>query len=108
MARGCKAAAPLPGGIGVAEATLTALLTGRADGAVGGRIDIRTGQVLTQRESDVLRLLALRYSNKEIARELLISAATVKKHTVSLYQKLHVGSRREAVEKATALGYLNE
>ena len=78
------------------------------DGSVGGRIDIGTGQVLTQRESDVLRLLALRYSNKEIARELLISPATVKKHTVSLYQKLHVASRREAVEKATALGYLTE
>ncbi len=78
------------------------------DGEVGGRIDIGAGQVLTQRESDVLRLLALRYSNKEIARELLVSAATVKKHTVSLYQKLHVSSRREAVEKATALGYLHE
>ena len=37
------------------------------DGEVGGPIDIGTGQVLTQRESDVLRLLALRYSNKEIA-----------------------------------------
>ena len=57
---------------------------------------------------EYLRLLALRYPNKEIARELLVSAATVKKHTVSLYQKLHVSSRREAVEKATALGYLHE
>ena len=90
------------GGVGGGESSAS------DDGAVGGPIDIGTGQVLTQRESDVLRLLALRYSNKEIARELLISAATVKKHTVSLYQKLHVGSRREAVDKATALGYLNE
>jgi len=70
------------------------------------RIDIGAGQVLTMRESQVLRLLAQRYSNKEIASELFISAATVKKHTVSLYQKLHVGSRREAVEKASALGFL--
>jgi len=70
------------------------------------RIDIGAGQVLTMRESQVLRLLAQRFSNKEIASELFISAATVKKHTVSLYQKLHVGSRREAVEKASAFGLL--
>jgi ATP/maltotriose-dependent transcriptional regulator MalT len=30
----------------------------------------------------------------------------VKKHTIHLYEKLHVSGRREAVEKATALGYL--
>ncbi len=81
---------------------------GESPASDDGRIDIGSGELLTQRESDVLRLLALRYSNKEIANELLIAPATVKKYTVSVYQKLHVGSRREAVEKATALGYLNE
>ncbi|HSP53127.1 MAG TPA: LuxR C-terminal-related transcriptional regulator [Cryobacterium sp.] len=61
---------------------------------------------LTARESRVLSLLALRYSNKEIAGELLISTATVKKHTVALYRKLHVAGRHEAVQKSFALGYL--
>ena len=62
---------------------------------------------LTAREADVLRLLAARYSNKEIARELIIAPATVKKHTVTLYDKLNVHSRREAVAKALTLGYVN-
>ena len=62
---------------------------------------------LTAREADVLRLLADRYSNKEIARELLIAPATVKKHTVTLYDKLNVHGRREAVAKAHTLGYIN-
>lgn len=61
---------------------------------------------LTEREIDVLNLLAERYSNKEIARELLIAPATVKKHTVTLYEKLHVHGRREAVDKARVLGYI--
>ena len=62
---------------------------------------------LTAREADVLRLLADRYSNKEIARELLIAPATVKKHTVTLYDKLNVHGRREAVAKAHTLGVIN-
>jgi LuxR family maltose regulon positive regulatory protein len=63
---------------------------------------------LTDRESDILRLLAERYSNKEISRELTIAPATVKKHTVTLYQKLNVHGRRQAVAKARVLGYLRE
>lgn len=63
---------------------------------------------LTDREASVLRLLANRYSNKEIAQELVIAPATVKKHTVTLYDKLNVHGRREAVAKARTLGYLRE
>ncbi len=61
---------------------------------------------LTAREISVLTLLARRYSNKEIARELIIAPATVKKHTIALYRKLHVTGRREAAAKAVALGYV--
>ena len=63
---------------------------------------------LTGREREVLELLAERLSNKEIARELLIAPATVKKRTVTLYGKLNVHGRREAVAKARALGYLQD
>jgi LuxR family maltose regulon positive regulatory protein len=84
-----------------------------ADGSNGVVRVVVSGSVggepgLTDREVDVLRLLALRYTNKEISRELMIAPATVKKHTVTLYDKLHVHGRREAVEKARALGYINE
>ncbi len=58
---------------------------------------------LTDRETVILELLAKRYSNKEIAAELFISPATVKRHTVNLYQKLSVHSRREAVMAGRAL-----
>ncbi len=54
----------------------------------------------------MLRLLAKRLSNKEIAEELSISPATVKRHTVNIYQKLNVGTRHEAVAEAIARGLL--
>ena len=61
---------------------------------------------LTMREIDVLRLLALGLTNKEIASELSISTNTVKKHTINLYQKLQVPNRQRAIRTARALGYL--
>jgi LuxR family maltose regulon positive regulatory protein len=61
---------------------------------------------LTGRELEILELLAKRYSNKEIAAELVISPGTVKRHTVNIYQKLHVHNRRDAAEAAIALGLI--
>ncbi len=61
---------------------------------------------LTDREAEILELLAKRYSNKEIAAELVISPATVKRHTINLYGKLSVHDRREAVRAARASGLI--
>ena len=61
---------------------------------------------LSERELEVMALLSERLSNKEIAQELTISPTTVKRHTVNIYQKLSVGSRRDAVARALALGLL--
>ncbi len=63
-------------------------------------------EVLTERETEVLRLLAEHYSNKEIAAQLVISLATVKRHTTNIYGKLGAGSRRVAVARARQLGIL--
>jgi DNA-binding NarL/FixJ family response regulator len=52
---------------------------------------------LTAREIEVLRLIAANLSNKEIARRLSISMATVKNHVHNLLDKLNVRHRAEAV-----------
>ena len=62
---------------------------------------------LSERELEVLALLAQRLTNKEIARALSISPMTVKRHSSNIYQKLAVGGRREAVAKAAALGLVS-
>jgi LuxR family maltose regulon positive regulatory protein len=58
---------------------------------------------LTQRELTVLRYLATSMSTAEIARELFLSANTVKSHLAAIYRKLPAASRREAVLRAREL-----
>ncbi len=59
---------------------------------------------LTERELDVLRLLAVGAADKEIARILNVALGTVKRHTNSVYMKLSVHSRTQALTRARALG----
>lgn len=61
---------------------------------------------LTYRELEILELLALRLSAKEIAQRLVISDRTVKRHTANIYQKLDVHGRQQAVAEAKSLGLL--
>ncbi|ADB75491.1 LuxR C-terminal-related transcriptional regulator [Geodermatophilus obscurus] len=59
---------------------------------------------LTEREVSVLRALRGPLSQREVGAALHLSINTVKSYTRSLYRKLDVGSRREAVERGRALG----
>jgi DNA-binding NarL/FixJ family response regulator len=59
---------------------------------------------LTERENDVLRLLAQGKANKEIARELVIGEKTVKTHVSNILQKLGVQSRTQAALYAAQNG----
>ncbi len=61
---------------------------------------------LTDREIEVLALLAQRMSNKEIAEILVVAPVTIKTHTRNLFSKLQASSRREAVERGRALGLI--
>ena len=62
----------------------------------------------TEAELNVLRLLSTDLSQREIGARLYLSVNTVKTHTRTLYRKLGVTSREAAVERATALGLLDE
>ncbi len=61
---------------------------------------------LSNRESEVLQLMAEGMSNQEIAERLFLSLATVKTHSSNLFLKLDVKRRTQAVEKARQLGLI--
>lgn len=61
---------------------------------------------LTEREAEVLRYLADGLSKREIGNALFLSFNTIHSHTKSIYQKLRVSSREEAVVRARELGAL--
>lgn len=61
---------------------------------------------LSQRELDILQHMAQGCSNQEIANTLFISLSTVKSHNQSLFEKLDVKRRMQAIEKARSLGII--
>ena len=63
---------------------------------------------LTEREVEVLRLLARGWDNARIAEELVVSEGTVKNHVTSIYAKLNVHSRAQAVAWAWEHGVMGE
>lgn len=75
----------------------------KADGA---SCSTSPATVLTERETHVLRLLASGYSNREIARALIVSVGTVKNHVSSILGKLEVRDRTRAVLKGLQNGLL--
>jgi LuxR family maltose regulon positive regulatory protein len=82
------------------------------DDQVDVRITVGVGSTesmiehLTEREMEVLCLLATHLSSTEIADQLVIAASTVRSHIKTIYSKLRVHSRTEAVEKAREIGLL--
>lgn len=61
---------------------------------------------LTEREMEVLRLAAKGWSNRDIAKALVLSVRTVQGHLQNIFDKLDVGSRTEAVVQALQQGWL--
>jgi DNA-binding NarL/FixJ family response regulator len=62
--------------------------------------------LLSEREREVLGLIAVGSTNREIAAELYLSPHTVKEHTSALYRKLQARNRAEAVQRAQRIGLL--
>jgi DNA-binding NarL/FixJ family response regulator len=71
-----------------------------------GRIRAPVEETLTEREIEVLALVARGNSNAQIGKALLISKATVKTHLVNIFTKLDVADRTSAVTSALARGIL--
>jgi LuxR family maltose regulon positive regulatory protein len=65
-----------------------------------------TMEPITGRELEVLRLLAVGASNKQIAEELVLVTGTVKAHLLNIYRKLDVHNRTQAVARARELKLL--
>ena len=66
------------------------------------------GRQLTARESEVLRHIALGYSNKEIADKLDISVKTAEAHKANCLKKLNIKSRKEIISYAMLQGWMRE
>ena len=79
---------------------------GRGAAAVPGNPAARTALGISEREQDVLALLAGGLSNKEIAARLNVSPNTVKTHVARLFEKLGARRRTEAILKARELGLI--
>lgn len=84
-------------GEGIADRTL-ALLTG------GARRSNRPFPALTDREVEILSLVAAGLSNTDIARRLVVSEKTVRNHVSNIFTKIQVTSRAEAVARARDAG----
>lgn len=82
--------------------TVAARLLGR----LGPGAPARGGEVLTTRELEVVELVARGASNREIARDLRISEATVKTHLLKIFEKLGVADRTSAVTTALERGLI--
>lgn len=62
---------------------------------------------LTERECEILRLIAKGHTNKEIARILVVATGSIEWHVHNIIRKLGVASRAQALAQAIHLGYLN-
>lgn len=85
---------------------VVARLTGLAADVAEGEEDVKSHGILSERELQVVRLVAEALENKQIASELDISVATVKKHVQSIMNKLGAKNRAGIVAEAFRAGLL--
>lgn len=97
--------------VGEGQSYLDPALTNRVFGGYVSRATSRRGEKkgeLTDREAEVLRLIAWGYSNKEIAARMNISVKTVEAHKTNSMRKLDIRSRIDIVRYAILQGWLQD
>ena len=67
---------------------------------------IRAGNLLSSRETEIVRLIAREYSNKEISRALHISVGTVETHRRNIFQKMGAKNMAGLIHRAYQCGIL--
>ncbi len=106
------AAARAAGASGFVSKDLDAAEVTRAVRMVAGGVNLfppkgaQPEPMLSEREREVLNLIAAGSTNREIAEQLYLSPHTVKEHTSALYRKLGARNRAEAVQRAQRIGLI--
>jgi len=72
-----------------------------------GIVKSRTSELLSEREKEMLKLLATGMGNKEIAKKLCLSLRTIKAHMSNIFTKMNVASRSEALVEALRSGLIS-
>ncbi len=93
-------------GESVLDPVVTRKLLQRVVGPARGTGKGQTGEQLTPREAEILRLAAKGMSNKDIANALFLSLRTVKAHLTNIFNKMGCGSRTDAIIKGLKEGYI--
>lgn len=83
-------------------------LAGAVMARIAGRTKNQPIEQLTDREMEVLHLVAQGFTNKAVGVQLGISGRTVQGHLAHIYSKLHVSSRTEAVMRAVSMGWISQ
>jgi two-component system, NarL family, response regulator LiaR len=102
-----KAVREVYAGEPVLHPTVMRKLMDRCKSPVSEAVKVNNSEHLSEREMEVLRLAAKGISNKEIADALIISVRTVQAHMRSIFSKLDVGSRSEAIIYGLKQGWFN-
>ena len=76
------------------------------DAYTGARLKGETAESISEREEEVLRLIALGHSNKEVAARLSLSVKTVEAHKANAMRKLGLGGRTDVVSYAIFRGWM--
>jgi DNA-binding NarL/FixJ family response regulator len=104
-ARAAGAAGFVSKGLGARDVMEAIRVTGLG-GRVFGDAPAEAEDALTEREREVLALVATGATNREIAEQMHLSHHTVKDYTRNVFRKLEVRNRAEAVQRAQRLGLL--